>query len=489
MISKKSTKEKSVSKYIFEIVYIAMFIAIAVFVGSHHEHWADEAQSWLIARDNNIIGIFRAIRYEGTPALWQLLLKFCIVLGMEYNQLYLLTTTLTVVGIIFLHKNENVPLAFKILLPYTYYIFFQYTIVARSYTLLFPILMMIVYLYPNKKEHLFKYGVLLTLLMNVSLHGFLLAGGFWLEFLIEEIITSRKENKKIEKDVKKFFIILTLLFICVAFYFCPASDCVASLVVLEKWYKVASGILFTSSDSIFFNILGVIAFSIVVFKLIDITNTKELIRTSALLGLNLCWITCIHSCSHHIGILFLIIISIAFLKNDLKTDKILYTLLLISVIIQIYWGISSSINDIKYPYSAGDAVSEYLKEIGIEDKKIIAVDYWSVQVNPFFEKNIFANFDKSYHVWTREQNNKVVSKYIKDDELDADIYVIAHHCYYYYDYKKEEKVVQTYTAYYEEQIMNKLEATGQYIKKKFDGNLFFKDVKFESTGIYVYSKK
>ena len=98
MISKKSTKEKSVSKYIFEIVYIAMFIAIAVFVGSHHEHWADEAQSWLIARDNNVIGIFRAIRYEGTPALWQLLLKFCIVLGMEYNQLYLLTTTLTVVG-------------------------------------------------------------------------------------------------------------------------------------------------------------------------------------------------------------------------------------------------------------------------------------------------------------------------------------------------------------------------------------------------------
>ena len=92
-------------------------------------------------------------------------------------------------------------------------------------------------------------------------------------------------------------------------------------------------------------------------------------------------------------------------------------------------------------------------------------------------------------MWTREQNNKVVSKYIKDDELDADIYVIAHHCYYYYDYKKEEKVVQTYTAYYEEQIMNKLEATGQYIKKKFDGNLFFKDVKFESTGIYVYSKK
>ena len=37
--------------------------------------------------------------------------------------------------------------------------------------------------------------------------------------------------------------------------------------------------------------------------------------------------------------------------------------------------------------------------------------------------------------------------------------------------------------------MKKLEATGQYIKRKFDGDVFFKDVKFETTGIYVYSKK
>ncbi len=490
MSSNKKTKDNSVKKYIFEVIYIAIFIAIAVFVGLHHEHWADEAQSWLIARDNDVIGIFKAIRYEGTPALWQLLLKFCIVLGMEYDQLYILTTALTVIGIIFLHKNENVPLVFKILLPYTYYIFFQYTIVARSYTLLFPILMAIVYLYPNKKEHLVKYGILLTLLMNVSLHGFLLAGGFWLEFLIEEVIISKKDNKKIEKGVKKFFIILALLFFSVALYFYPASDCVAGLVVLEDWYKVISGILFTSSDSVFFNILGIIACSIVIFRLIGMNNTKQLIRTSALLGLNFCWITCIHSCSHHIGILFLIIISIAFINNNFKNDKVLYVLLVVSMIIQIYWNVSACIHDIKYPYSAGDAVSEYLKEIGVEDKKIIGVDYWSVQVNPFFDKNIFANFDNSYQKWSKEQNDRIISKYVSNnDKLDADIYVIAVHCYYDYNYKKEEKLLQTYSSYYEELLMKKLEATGQYIKRKFDGDVFFKDVKFETTGIYVYSKK
>lgn len=489
MFSINKTKDKKIIKYIFEVIYIAIFITVAVFVGLHHEHWADEAQSWLIARDNDVIGIFKAIRYEGTPALWQLLLKFCIVLGMQYNQLYILTTTLTVIGIIFLHKNENVPIAFKILLPYTYYIFFQYTIVARSYTLLFPILMAILYLYPNKKEHLVRYGILLTLLMNVSLHAFLLAGGFWFEFLIGELITNKRENKKMPKIIKGFFIILTLLFIVVAFYFYPASDCAVGLTVLEKWYKVVSGILFTSSDTIAFNILGTIAFFVVVLKFTDIKDERNLIRTSALLVPNFCWIVCIHSCSQHIGILYLIIICIVIINNNLKNDKVLYILLMFSIIIQLYWNLSASVHDVKYPYSAGDAVSEYLKEIGIEDKKIIGVDYWSVQVNPFFDKNIFENFDKSYEVWTKEQEKRIVSKYINDDELDADIYVVAYHRYYDYNYKKDEKIVMTYSLYYEEQIMDKLESTGQYIRRDFDGDLFFKDVKFESTGICVYSKK
>lgn len=251
----KKTKDKVVLKCIFEVIYIAIFIAIAVFVGLHHEHWADEAQSWLIARDNDVIGIFKAIRYEGTPALWQLLLKICIVLGMEYNQLYILTTALTVIGIIFLHKNKNVPLSLKILLPYTYYIFFQYTIVARSYTLLFPILMAIVYLYPNKKEHLIKYGILLTLLMNISSHGFLLAGGFWFEFLIEEIQKIKETKEKMPACFKYFFAILTILFVVVALYVFPASDCSTGLGSLEEWYTILSGVMFTSSANIIANVI------------------------------------------------------------------------------------------------------------------------------------------------------------------------------------------------------------------------------------------
>lgn len=481
-----NSKKNITKKYVLEVIYIIIFIAIAVFVGIHHEPWADEAQSWLIARDNNVIGILKAIRYEGTPALWQLLLKICQVLGLQYNHLYILTTALTVIGIIFLHKNENVPIAFKILLPYTYYIFFQYTTIARSYTLLFPLLMMIVYLYPNKKEHLVKYGVLLTLLMNVSSHGFFLAGGFWFEFLIEEFKKCRKENKRMPTNLKKFFIILTAIFILVIMYVFPAGDCSTNLYGLYSWYSIISGVLFTSSGNIVTNIIGVILFIIVFAKLI---NSESIIRTVALSSVNIAWIVFISGKLWHIGILFLVILTIAIINNDLKTDKVLYTLLMLSVIIQIYWNVSAIIHDIEGPYSSGESASEYLKELGVEDKKVCAVDFWTVQVNPYFDKNIFENFEKSYYVWNIEQNKKVAAKYLYKNnvKLDADIYVIAN--YYYYDYTKGKKMQITYSTYYEKKLMEELEASGEYVKKEFKSIMYFKDLEHESTSLYVYSKK
>ena len=48
-------------------IVVAAFVCMGVFAGLHHEPWADEAQSWLIARDNNnLIDLLKAVKYEGT---------------------------------------------------------------------------------------------------------------------------------------------------------------------------------------------------------------------------------------------------------------------------------------------------------------------------------------------------------------------------------------------------------------------------------------
>ena len=52
-------KDRKIVCWILEFVSIISFVFFAIYVGKNHEPWADEAQSWLIARDNNLLDIFK----------------------------------------------------------------------------------------------------------------------------------------------------------------------------------------------------------------------------------------------------------------------------------------------------------------------------------------------------------------------------------------------------------------------------------------------
>lgn len=53
----------------------AALLVVGAFVIAHHELWRDEVQAWLLARDSaSAIDLFSRQKYEGHPALWQLLL-------------------------------------------------------------------------------------------------------------------------------------------------------------------------------------------------------------------------------------------------------------------------------------------------------------------------------------------------------------------------------------------------------------------------------
>src|SRR6201999_4675224 len=62
-------------------------------------------------------------------------------------------------------------------LPFTYFLAYQYAAVARSYILFAPILFVIAWLWPRRREHPFLLPLLFGLLANISLHGFAMASG------------------------------------------------------------------------------------------------------------------------------------------------------------------------------------------------------------------------------------------------------------------------------------------------------------------------
>ena len=69
---KKITIKKDTSP-VLPVFLILLYSAINIALLLHHEPWEDEAHTWLVARDLDIISIFKQMAYDGTPALWYIL--------------------------------------------------------------------------------------------------------------------------------------------------------------------------------------------------------------------------------------------------------------------------------------------------------------------------------------------------------------------------------------------------------------------------------
>ena len=346
---------------IITLIYCCIFSFIYLNIVKYHEAWADEAQAWLLARDTNILELIRAMRYEGSPCLWHLILKFAIFCGLSYEKIYVIPFICTIIGIIFLFRNKNVPWIFKLTIPFTYFIFFQYTVVSRSYCLIFPLLMIIANIYEEKENKLLIYGILLFILMNVSLHCTLLAGGLWLEFGYE-VWKKYKIDKKIEKKEKVFLILIFLMLLITVIMVFPSFDCSYNPGSSYNGLEMICEAFYTSNDNLVINLIGVILVIIIIIKMCNKENYFKVI--SVLLPVYL--LNLLVTCGiWHIGILFLLMLFLLIITGSLK-KKVIFILFLKSIIIQISWFIYSIMYDINYKYSAGKEISTYLQEIDYE---------------------------------------------------------------------------------------------------------------------------
>ncbi|NJL84461.1 MAG: hypothetical protein HC890_18805 [Chloroflexaceae bacterium] len=102
----------------------------------HHEMWNDELQAWLLARDSDsIFDLFANMKDEGHPALWHLVLFGLTRLtqnpiAMQFFHL-LIATGVVYVFARFAPFNQLI----KCLFTFSYFPFFEYGLISRSYSL------------------------------------------------------------------------------------------------------------------------------------------------------------------------------------------------------------------------------------------------------------------------------------------------------------------------------------------------------------------
>ena len=188
-VLKKETLENLVNgiknDWLTHLVLLMYIVLISVIF--KHEPWADEAQAWLLARDSNPFDLlFMNLRYEGHPPLWYLILMIPSKI-LPYRTISVISAIIAISGVCILLYRSSFPKIVRLLLPFSYFVFYQYGVIARSYILVPILLFAIARIYEDKTAKIYQFVVLVCLLANVSVFSILIALSIMLIHLIDLI--------------------------------------------------------------------------------------------------------------------------------------------------------------------------------------------------------------------------------------------------------------------------------------------------------------
>lgn len=171
----------------YEWLCFGLFVVLYMLVSALHEPMYDEAQAWLIARDASWKELlFMIPHYEGHPPFWHLILAIFAKIGLPFEiGLRIPGAIFCVTSIWLLIFKSPFPKVVRCLLPFTYYIFFRYSVVVRPYCMTMLGFCLVAMAYKNRKEKPFHLMAALLLLCMSSAYGMAFAAGICIVWIIE----------------------------------------------------------------------------------------------------------------------------------------------------------------------------------------------------------------------------------------------------------------------------------------------------------------
>lgn len=205
------------------VLLIPALFVTAGFAGLlHHEMWLDETHHFLLARDSSSLSemAFNA-RYEGHPLLWNVLLFVLTRFSSDPFWMQVLNLVIATIAVIIFLRFAPFSNLNKLLIVFSYYIFYEYTIISRNYALVFLMLTIVCVLFRERKKHFLLLSVALAFLAQTHLFAAIIAGGFLLLLSYEFLMSKERISNS------TFFagIVLVLLsFILVILQAIPPAD-------------------------------------------------------------------------------------------------------------------------------------------------------------------------------------------------------------------------------------------------------------------------
>jgi len=386
----------------------AVWLALAVlvfFTIGRHEPWADEAQSWLLARDLPWFKlIFGELRYEGHPGLWHSILWIAIHwFHLPYGAMGYVGGGFAVAGLAVLLFHAPFPRPLRYLIASSFFLVYQYAVIARSYELLPLLAFGSACLFRKGIRHVIPFAVALSLMSHVSVHGATIAMALAIAF----IVRLRPQWSGLEAGQKNQVMVAGAIFgfalvLLVVILFPPSATTVA--MSDAKTFTLEAHVMKT-----FFGLCAAVTdylpLALLILLLVGIWFAERhglFLMLSAVGGTALIY-GFLRGTRHHQGLILIALLTAIWAvwptKEELacspKASSHLHAVLVVTLSLlfawHTYWSAVAIRNDWRGAYTGAQDAAMFLKSIHADSAGCNAYNFWLVGVQPYFDHNIFAN--------------------------------------------------------------------------------------------------
>jgi hypothetical protein len=392
-------------------------------VGSHHEPWFDEAQAWLLARDNSLWDLLaHRVRYEGTPGLWHAVLWCAIRAGLPYRLFFVIPALFAISGAAVVLWKAPFPAPLRMLTVTSYFYGYQFSIVARSYCLDLLLVPVAAAWFGDRGERPVRYALVLALIANANAHGFIVATILGME-LVWQVHRQNRINRRSVAGLA-FAAALGLFALWCAWQ--PADNAfwqphphdnpVMTIVVylchafvdhIDVWDMAQVG-----TAEIFISVIVTIVVQRPVIKLI--LAGRERAMCLAVLGSLLLFAALVYASMWHAGVFLLFWLFIVWVqwRNRLASHdrRQLIAALAIVLGLQTTQTLRSGLWDIANVYAPGEQAAQAITawRAAHPGGRIYGYGDFAFSVQPWLAGNPFANYHQgdpkmSYVRWDRDE--------------------------------------------------------------------------------------
>lgn len=391
------------------VLILGAYLLAAGFATSRHEMWRDEIQAWLIARDSATLpDLQQNLKYEGHPGLWHLTLMPLTRASRNPEVMQVWHLAIAVATVILILRFAPLSPIQLLLLPFGYFLVYEYAAISRNYALGLLLLAVACTLYRDRFKRFAWLGLVLCLAAHVSVLTLIIVIAITSGLAVELLLKRREAQApwlEHRTQIAIGFGLALAGIVTAVVQLVPPADSTYAAGWHLYWSPERLGRVVAALDALWGYGLDWVR-----VPFVQVPESAQVwLRAMASIGLilwmtyqlrnrpSILWIYLVGTFGlllffyvkmlpelNHRGHLFILLLVAVWLERLTRggdrrpagavTDGVVTVVLLASLIS----GIGPYLDDVRRPFSEGEAAARYVREHALDDLPIVAEPGYAV---------------------------------------------------------------------------------------------------------------